>query len=141
MRIVLRVAALNSMRADDRRQIQLFANQVADKMRNMPRGHEIRDRRRQQQDIINLPGAKLLRHAQGESYPETLYQHKITDYSDRLLASRSTGLGQECLDQKREVIAAPVQGWHEAARHLQAVEEVLAKVTTLQPIAKTAVGG
>ncbi len=45
------------------------------------------------------------------------------------------------LDQKREVVAAFVQGWHEDARHLQAVEEVLAKVTALQPIAKTAVGG
>ncbi len=63
-RVVGRLAALLLLVGlDDRRQVQLAAHQLTHQMRRMARRNEVVDRRRQQPDLIHVPGSIGLAHA------------------------------------------------------------------------------
>ena len=71
--------------ARDLLEIEALPHQPNDKPRDVVLGHEVLHARRQQQRLIDIPGAKVLAHSKRLNQTRSdLY----TDYSDRLLAAR-----------------------------------------------------
>lgn len=66
-RIKRRIAAYLVIAVEDRRQIQVVADHVADEVRHMSGRYEFLHRTRQQLRLMNLPGAECLAHARSES--------------------------------------------------------------------------
>src|ERR1700751_5959135 len=76
--------------ARDLLEIEALPHQRNDKPRDMALRYKVLHIRRQQQRLIDIPGAKILAHS------PTLNQTRSdlnSDYSDRLLAPRPTSIG------------------------------------------------
>ena len=85
-----RQPALVGVRLQNRRHIQRLAHQVAPDVRQMPCGHPLRNRRREQDHLINVPRFEWLSHAPEAPHRTGAVPSTIKDDSDRLLGAYPT---------------------------------------------------